>query len=195
MDFSSQGSPLLPQLWSKQHSSTMYKSEQLHQCLCLLQSFRPSSAMTPELNTRTCDINILFSVECSLYLPWPVVGILILMCYKKKLLWWELRDVPIHEYTNNSLGISLILGPFSRMIVVGSSLEPMTCLATRYRPTNSGFHLVEWAFNAIKKWLVIPITSVPQLHWWACLVRPVIVDAQCLQLGKTDDDFFLWLHA
>lgn len=63
-------------------------------------------------------------------------------------IWW------IYGYKDKSLGASLILCLFSRMMVVGSPLGPVTFLATDFsfhKGARYGFHLVEWALNARKK--------------------------------------------
>lgn len=53
---------------------------------------------------------------------------------KKKLLWWELRDALTYGYRNKSLEVVLTLCPFSRIILLGFILRPMTYLATSFRP-------------------------------------------------------------
>lgn len=55
-----------------------------------------------------------------------------------------------------SLGVGLILHPFSRIIEVGSPLGPMTCLTTGSWTDNVAryeFHLVEQDLYPVGKWL------------------------------------------
>lgn len=57
-----------------------------------------------------------------------------------------LRDVLMDAYSNESLGVILILCPFSKVIVVGSTLGPMTCLVTDFDLFSSDtnvLHLME----------------------------------------------------
>lgn len=46
--------------------------------------------------------------------------------YTKKLPWWDLRATPIYQERDADLEGNLILCPFSKMIVVGSFLEPVS---------------------------------------------------------------------
>lgn len=49
---------------------------------------------------------------------------------KEKFLRRGLKDVLLYRYSNKSLGVILIPCPFSRIIVVGSSLGPKSYLVT-----------------------------------------------------------------
>lgn len=65
--------------------------------------------------------------------------------------------------SDNSLGIDLVLFPFSRKIVGSSSLGPMTCLAVGSCPNDGAryeFPLVKLDFHAIRMWSVTPMTLV-----------------------------------
>lgn len=55
--------------------------------------------------------------------------LLISICFKT-LFCWELRDALVYGYNDESLGMSLILCPFIRIIVVGFPLWPVICLTT-----------------------------------------------------------------
>lgn len=55
-----------------------------------------------------------FLVLCIL----TVVGLCVVISCRKKLLWWELKDAVIYGHNNMSSGGSLLLGLFSRLIVV-----------------------------------------------------------------------------
>lgn len=78
---------------------------------------------------------------------------------------------------NLSLDIMLNnLGPFSRIIVVGSSLGLVTCIFMCFWPPNvpglSSF--LQSGTNLIRMWLVTPEMLVSLMHQSACLDRSVI---------------------
>ena len=86
--------------------------------------------------------------------------------------WW------IYGYKDKSLGASLILCLFSRMMVVGSPLGPVTFLATDFSFHNGaryGFHLVEWALNARKK-VATPMTFMSFLCC-GCYLAMIVINA------------------
>lgn len=71
-----------------------------------------------------------------------------------------------------------ILCPFSRIIVIGSPLQPITYLATNFWliiVSHIGFIFV--TLKPIRKWYVAPMTFVPVLYPWACLGRLVVTGA------------------
>jgi hypothetical protein len=60
-----------------------------------------------------------------------------------------------------------VLCPISRMIIIGSSLGPMTLHILVHSPDNyarNRFPLVELALKPIRKWLVTPMTSISLLY-------------------------------
>ena len=60
-----------------------------------------------------------------------------------------------------------MLCPISRMIIIGSSLGPMTLHILVHSPDNyarNRFPLVELALKPIRKWLVTPMTSISLLY-------------------------------
>lgn len=64
------------------------------------------------------------------------------------------------------------------MKVLGSLPKPMTEPVVEFIPVNNGgneFHLVEWALNPIRKWLIALIASVPPLYQGAYLARLVTI--------------------
>lgn len=107
---------------------------------------------------------------------WPVVG----LCphhhlLQIELLRWRLRDALVYEYKAESLGIGLILCPYSRWIEVDFLLGPMTCIAT-----------VSWTMNGamygchLTKWDLIPIRQLfpwglSLLHLWGILEKAVTI--------------------
>lgn len=98
------------------------------------------------------------------------------------------------EYNDRSLGVSLILCPFSWIIIVDFLLGSMICLATAswadHGGTRCGFHFVEWTVKPSRKWLVTPITCVS-----LCSSHHVLLGTsyyyglQDLCLGKRDGCF------
>lgn len=48
---------------------------------------------------------------------------------KKKFHWWGLRDVLIHEYKDELLGVNLILSSFSGITIIRSPLGPKGSLS------------------------------------------------------------------
>lgn len=71
---------------------------------------------------RERDINVPFKAKHStvsnhLSVDQLSVSVLITMYSKKELLWWVLKAVLIYGYKDTNLGISLLLCPFSRIIV------------------------------------------------------------------------------
>lgn len=65
----------------------------------------------------------------------------------------------IYRCKTPSLGVSLLFCLFSKIIVVGSPLEPMACLIS-----GSWFHVVEWVLNPLRRQLGYSFDS------WAILV-------------------------
>lgn len=59
----------------------------------------------------------------SFFACWPIVVINI---YYEEIFRWGLKDVLIYSYKGMNLGGSLLLCPFRKTIVLGSSLVPMT---------------------------------------------------------------------
>lgn len=51
---------------------------------------------------------------------------------KGKLIWWGLREALICECNNKSTGVSLIISPFSRVMVIAFLLKTMTFLAIHW---------------------------------------------------------------
>lgn len=68
-------------------------------------------------------------------------------------LWWRRWDEVVYEYSHKLLGISLTLCPFRRAIIVGSTLDIMTCLGKILGSSSSD-----------KNGLVAPITVVSLMH-------------------------------
>lgn len=69
---------------------------------------------------------------------------------------------------------------FISIIVAGSLLGPMTCLAIGSLPDSAaryGIHLVECALDLIRKWLVPPVLIASLLHQWLCRAEAVITVA------------------
>lgn len=92
----------------------------------------------------------------------------------------------MYGYNSKSLGSSLKLCPFSRVIAVGSPLGSMICLPKDFWPSNSDpywFHLVEQDINLTIKGLTI---SRCMSHQWEYLAIPLL---QGSQLGKRDHHF------
>lgn len=95
----------------------------LTHCLLLLQFFCTLSLSDPlNIAGKGCDIDVLPTqvwAFCSPLLSVPgqsCFSVLISICWKRKLLWWKLRDELIYRYTNKLLLVSLTLWPFSRII-------------------------------------------------------------------------------
>lgn len=83
-----------------------------------------------------------------------------------------MRDALIYECNEKSVGVGLIISSISRVIVVGSPLGTMACLLTcawPQLPCQEWVHLVDWALQATRKWLVTPLALVPLLCQWAYL--------------------------
>lgn len=134
--------------------------------------------------------------RCSVY-GWTFHSLCILSCcgsvyitiyWRKKLLWWELKNVLISDYKDKSLGDSLILYKLNRIIVLNSQVGPMICLSTGLGHENGdryGFHLIEQTSNPIRNCLVTPLAFVPSVPGQAshhC-------SSQIWKLGKIDDFF------
>lgn len=90
------------------------------------------------------NVSVLFKVEYSAVFSAPRV--VVHLCVDHHL-WKQLSDALINEY--KSLGVGLILGTFSIMIVIGSHLEPVIFLAIGSwldSGISYAFHFVEQAF-------------------------------------------------
>ena len=75
---------------------------------------------------------------------WPV-SMIIVLYYRKKLLWWVLRVVLICGYKDKTLGVSLLPYPFSRIIILGFPLGSMSMWPQNFGPANTPrdkFHLL-----------------------------------------------------
>lgn len=88
----------------------------------------------PESWEKGCAIDVTSRTEHSLLSsPLPMdqvfISVLIAIYCVKNIFWWGLRDVLIYKNSNNSSAIGLILCPINLIIVVDSSLGPMTCVA------------------------------------------------------------------
>lgn len=99
----------------------------------LLHSLHPIF-FHPWASEGGCDEDVLFRTYHFLLcyflsLDHLLVFELIAIYCKKNLPWWDLRNTPIYWCSNKSLGVSLILCPFSR-VTVGYLLIPMTYLIT-----------------------------------------------------------------
>ena len=84
----------------------------------------------------------------------------------------------IYGCNNKSLGVGLMLCPFSRITVVGSLVGFITCLDIDSSSSNAakyGFHFIHSTLNPIRKQFVTSMTFMPLLHHWACLARLVII--------------------
>lgn len=63
----------------------------------------------------------------------------------------------IYGYSDKSLLVGLILSPFSRLVVVGSPLDPMACLAMGSCPSNGKgmCFILRNVLSPITEWLLI----------------------------------------
>lgn len=76
--------------------------------------------------------------------------------------------------------VRLIVCPLSSVIVIHSSLKPMTCQPLSSKSANGAryvFDPVERDLDIVMKWLLTPMIFVVLLHQWAGLVRSVIITA------------------
>jgi hypothetical protein len=118
-----------------------------------------------------CGIDVLCRTEHSIgsysvYIALFRIAVLIGINCKEKLLWLILRDALICMYSSKSLGVILILCPFSRIIALGSLLKLMIYLATgSFSNARYGLHLMEWTSVLIRKWLITPIMFVKYLNF------------------------------
>lgn len=104
-------------------------------------------------------------------------------------------DALVYGYDDNSLEITFILCPLTRLIVAGSHVGPVICLTIGSYPYNGfryWFHLVERDLNLVRKWLIIPILFMQLLLKLTGLGRIAInLASRVSQLNKTDDSFSL----
>lgn len=122
---------------------------------------------------NTCPIrNEHSTVVYFLHLGWLWVSVFTTAGYCKwKFLWWGLKDALIDECNTKPLGVGIILYPFSRIMIAGSSLGPKACLATGSWPDSVArwvYH-VPYDLNPIRKLQVTPIMFMPLLYLWAYL--------------------------
>lgn len=93
---------------------------------------------------------VLRTSGCLLSAHWPVVDLCVATYCRKKLLWYGLKDALISGHNKKSLGVILILHPFSKIIVLDSSLDPMNYLSVDRLVTSIyGFYLLEWALISL----------------------------------------------
>jgi hypothetical protein len=119
-----------------------------------------------------CDRDIPFRAECSkvshsLHIIWLWVSIFIPIYCRRKLLWWWLSKTLIYEYSRMSLGVTLLLCSFSRMVVLGIPPGPWDSQCQVFGHLSSiwnGLYLVEWVLNQFRYWLVTSTRFVPPLH-------------------------------
>lgn len=95
----------------------------------------PSSAMNSEPCEERGALDVSFRAEHSTVSHSPHLGqlcssVLTTAYCKQKLFWCGLRHALTYDCNSKSLGVSLILGRFSRIIVVASPRGPMVSLAT-----------------------------------------------------------------
>lgn len=108
--------------------------------------------------------HLVLNILCSLYSgSWPVVEqqlqVIPIYC-KQKLLCQGSSDTSIYGYNNQSLVVSFILCPISRIRIVCSLLGPIACLVTGSWAGNGvtyGFYIVEQNLMPIKKCLATRI--------------------------------------
>lgn len=121
-----------------------------HHLRCV--NFFNSFAMFLRPSMEGYDTDIPFMVEelsifYLLYNYYLWISVLIALYYKKKLLWWGVRDDLIYGCRDNSLSYVLKLCPSSNVVVVGFLLGPVShlnsgswsCHSARY-----GFQLITW---------------------------------------------------
>lgn len=94
---------------------------------------------------------------------------LITIYCKKKYHWWELEDALIYGYKYKDLGDSLILYPFSRIIVLGSLVLSTRWYQAWVLSCGTGFKFDQKVVGYIR--------IMPLFHQWAYLARPIITVA------------------
>lgn len=140
--------------------------------LCRLGFSSHSSSKTPG---EGCDVCVPMepssprSHTLSMLTFWE--SVLITIYCKEELLWWGLRDALIYVYSSKSLGVVLTLCPFSRAIVLDSSLGPSSFrfflwptqpqILGAFNSARYGFHLMAQTLDPIRNWLAHPMTFMP----------------------------------
>lgn len=131
----------------------------------------------PVVSGKHCFLEVIHHLW-TLYIDQLWVSILIFI-YCWKVLCWEMRDSLLCRYSNKSSRVVSMLCLFSKLIVVGSPLGPMTYIDIGSWPywqfwTWVSFHGVDLKSNQN---VVGHSHNMSLLHQWAYLTRQVIAIA------------------
>lgn len=87
------------------------------------------------------------------------VSMIIIIYWKKKLLWWGYKHALICGYNDNPSKVSLILCHIAEYVLSCGLWTVWPQVLSPNNGAKSGFHCVQWDLNIILKWLGFPIAS------------------------------------